>query len=81
VIDAGDRRPGYGSRTHAREHHRADDPPPPAPGVGYHWLAGVTTDSAGHVVVLGSFSESIDIAGEVLTTAGKTDIFLAKLAL
>jgi hypothetical protein len=50
-------------------------------GAGYHWLAGVATDSAGHVVVLGSFSESIDIADEVLTTAGKTDIFLAKLAL
>ncbi|MBZ5711077.1 hypothetical protein [Nannocystis pusilla] len=50
-------------------------------GAGYHWLAGVATDSADHVVVLGSFSENIDIAGEVLTTAGKTDIFLAKLAL
>lgn len=50
-------------------------------GAGYHWLAGVATNAAGHVVVLGSFSESIDIAGEVLTTAGKTDIFLAKLAL
>jgi len=48
---------------------------------GDQWIYAAAADSAGHVVVLGTFTESIAIAGEALISAGGNDIFLAKLAL
>jgi hypothetical protein len=40
---------------------------------------GVAADSAGNVVVAGSFSGSIDLGGGPLTSAGGLDIYVAKL--
>lgn len=48
---------------------------------GNQWIYAVAADSAGHIVVLGTFTESITIGGELLISAGGNDIFLAKLAL
>lgn len=40
--------------------------------------ARVAVDAAGNVVVAGSFSGSVDFGGGVLTSAGSSDIFIAK---
>jgi hypothetical protein len=41
---------------------------------------GVTVDATGNVLVAGTFSGSVDFGGGVLTSAGGTDIFVAKLS-
>jgi hypothetical protein len=39
---------------------------------------GITVDSADHVLITGSFSETVDFGGAPLTTNGEGDIFVAK---
>lgn len=50
-------------------------------GAGKQYLHDLAVDPAGHPVVVGTFNGTIEIAGELLTSAGDNDIFLAKLAL
>lgn len=48
-------------------------------GPGFDWGFDVATDSAGNVLVTGSFAESIDFGAGALVSAGGDDIFVAKL--
>jgi hypothetical protein len=49
-------------------------------GTGYDFGAAVAVDSAGNVVVAGTFDGTIDLGGGQLTTAGDRDIFVAKFS-
>ena len=49
------------------------------PGPGEARAEKVAFDSQGNVLVVGTFTETIDVDGAVLTSAGSSDIFLVKL--
>jgi hypothetical protein len=43
-------------------------------------ISDIATDGSGNLAVIGQFQGSIDFGGTQLTTAGSTDVFIAKLA-
>lgn len=49
-------------------------------GTGTDVALGVTADSTGNVVIVGSFSQQINFGGGALTSLGSSDIFVAKLS-
>ncbi len=68
-----------------------DNPPPPPPtGLTHRWSKGfgdgqgqaaraVAFDTSGNVIVTGYFGGALDFGGGALTSAGQTDVFVAKL--
>jgi hypothetical protein len=46
---------------------------------GYQFTEGVAIDSAGNVIVVGSFAGSVDFGGGALDSEGANDVFVAKL--
>jgi hypothetical protein len=48
-------------------------------GQGYDYVRGMATDSAGNVIMTGSFDQTIDFGQGAITPAGQGDVFLAKL--